>query len=156
MPEILSDNGHSLPLRQPERSRLASPSGPWSPRTAPADLLAGCESRQPELRRNARRSEAIPAVSSNGDIIHLSPETLGWDWRVHLGRLRQLCSPHPRWGLTCSRYCWPPGTQSYGRIVRCAAPQGRFQERPSPIACRLLESSIDVSRERCSTELRRS
>src|SRR6266566_6383661 len=86
MPEILSDNGHSLPLRQPERSRLASPSGPWSPRTAPADLLAGCESRQPELRRNARRSEAIPAVSSNGDIIHLSPETLGWDWRAHFGR----------------------------------------------------------------------
>ena len=31
-------------------------------------------------------SEAIPAVSSNGDIIHLSAETLGWDWRAHLGR----------------------------------------------------------------------
>jgi len=33
-------------------------------------------------------SEAIPAVSSNGDIIHLSPETLGWDWRAHFGRPR--------------------------------------------------------------------
>ena len=32
-------------------------------------------------------SEAIQAVSSkNGDIIHLSAETLGWDWRAHLGR----------------------------------------------------------------------
>ena len=39
-------------------------------------------------------SEAIQAVSSkNGDIIHLSPETLGWDWRAHLGRPRQLRSP---------------------------------------------------------------
>src|SRR5207248_6049295 len=45
-------------------------------------------------------SEAIQAVSSNGDIIHLIPETLGWDWRAHLGRLSTvLCSP-PSVGLT--------------------------------------------------------
>src|SRR5438552_13734970 len=41
-------------------------------------------------------------------------------------------------------------------FTRCAALQARFQERHSPIACRLLESSIDVLRERCSIELRRS
>src|SRR2546427_4804266 len=58
--------------------------------------------------------------------------------------------------LTRSRYCWPLGTQSYGRIMRCAAPQAHFQERHSPIACLLLESSIDASREPCSTGLRRS
>ena len=46
-------------------------------------------------------SEAIQAVSSkNGDIIHLSPETLGWDWRAHLGRPRQFCAPQPSMGLT--------------------------------------------------------
>ena len=43
-------------------------------------------------------SEAIQAVLSNGDIIHLSPETLGWDWRAHFGRPRQFCAPYPRWG----------------------------------------------------------
>src|SRR5437667_8017603 len=37
-------------------------------------------------------------LSSNGDIIPLSPETLGWDWRAHLGRPRQFCAPYPRWG----------------------------------------------------------
>src|SRR5436309_1206690 len=42
MPEILSDNGHScLPFRHPERSRPASPSVPWSRRTAPLDTVAG-------------------------------------------------------------------------------------------------------------------
>ena len=45
MPEILSDDGHSLlaTLRQPERSQLAKPSGLWSHRTAPLALLAGLE-----------------------------------------------------------------------------------------------------------------
>ena len=43
-------------------------------------------------------SEAIPAVSSNGDIIPLSPETLGWHWRAHFGRPRQFGAPYPRWG----------------------------------------------------------
>src|SRR6266436_384741 len=43
-------------------------------------------------------SEAIQAVSSNGDIIPLSPETLGWDWRAHFGRPRQFGAPYPRWG----------------------------------------------------------
>src|ERR1035438_8770101 len=56
MPEILPDNGHPrFPLRQPERSRPASPLGLWLRRTARLALLAGCESLQPESRRNARR-----------------------------------------------------------------------------------------------------
>ena len=38
-------------------------------------------------------SEAIQAVSSNGDIIHLSPETLGWDWRAHLAALDSSVLP---------------------------------------------------------------
>src|SRR5437660_2638506 len=46
----------------------------------------------------------------------------------------------------------PDGGRSFREIVR----QALFQERHSPIACLLLESSIDASREPCSTGLRRS
>jgi hypothetical protein len=45
MPEILLDNGHArLSLRPPERSQLASPSAPWSRRTAPFALLQAAKS----------------------------------------------------------------------------------------------------------------
>jgi hypothetical protein len=56
MPGILSNSGHfSCQFTQPERSQLASPWGPWSRRTAPLALLAGCGIRPPESRRNAQR-----------------------------------------------------------------------------------------------------
>jgi len=58
--------------------------------------------------------------------------------------------------LTRSRLSWPPGTQSYGPITPCAARQARSAALQSLTACRVLESSIDVLRERYWTELRHS
>jgi hypothetical protein len=66
-----------------------------------------------------------------------------------------LCYP-PSGQLTRSRYSWPPGTQSYGSITPCVARQARSVGLQSLIACRVLESSIDVLRERYSTESRQS
>jgi len=55
-----------------------------------------------------------------------------------------------------SRYCWPLGTQSYGRVTPCAALQAQSVGLQSLTACQASESYIDVLRERCSIELRRS
>src|SRR2546425_8394788 len=44
------------------------------------------------------RGKLIKSYHRTSDIIHLSPETLGWDWRAHSGRPRQFRAPHSRWG----------------------------------------------------------
>ncbi len=98
-------NGTPLTLRQRHRQyvieRTKRPQTVmWilkAARIAASDIYVFGVSAETSGRLSTSRllcSEAIQAVSSkNGDIIHLSPETLGWDWRAHLGRPRQLRSP---------------------------------------------------------------
>jgi len=105
-------NGTPLTLRQRHRQyvieRTKRPQTVmWilkAARIAASDIYVFGVSAETSGRLSTSRllcSEAIQAVSSkNGDIIHLSPETLGWDWRAHLGRPRQFCSPQPSMGLT--------------------------------------------------------
>ncbi len=55
-------------------------------------------------------------------------------------------------GVDALTILWPPGTQNYGPITLCAARQARSAGLQSLTACRVLESSIDVLKERYSTE----
>src|SRR2546428_6927930 len=103
-------NGTPLSLRQRHRQyvneRTKRPQTVmWilkAARIAASDIYVFGVSAETSGRLSTSRllcSEAIQAVSSkNGDIIHLSPETLGWDWRAHLGRLDSSVLPNPRWG----------------------------------------------------------